>query len=337
MTTKPLIYIALSPDLFEQTGLEAFVSQWSQYADIERWTGPGSPSLDDVTSAVARAAILVTGWGTPSLSRIFKQWTPETSPLRMVAHTAGSVKFLLHPDALERGLLVVHANESLAEAVAEFTIGAILAMRRQMFLSAAHYQQGRPAPSYATMRELPGSVIGIIGASAIGRRVLDLLRPWRVHILLYDPYCPDTLLDQYSAERVELLDLFRRSDIVSLHAPITAETVGMLKAEHFQAMPDGALFINTARGVLVDHAALLAELQTGRISALLDVSDPTEPLPPESPFFQLKNCVLIPHQAGNSLEARLRQGSYTGEDVLAYLQGGPLNHRVTADRWDTMA
>ena len=111
----------------------------------------------------------------------------------------------------------------------------------------------------------------------------------------------------------------------------------MLRAEHFQAMQDGSLFVNTARGVLVDHAALLRELQTGRISAFLDVTDPEEPLPPDLPFFKLENCVVIHHQAGASLEARQRQGRFTVEDIVNYLEGRPLARKVLAERWAVMA
>ncbi|RPJ40784.1 MAG: hydroxyacid dehydrogenase [Chloroflexi bacterium] len=337
MTDKPIVFVAISPDLIAQTGLERFFPQWEESARVERWQGPANPPADLVAEAAGRAEVMVTGWGTPSLIEPLRGWALETSPLRLVVHTAGSVKFLLPGEALERGLLVSHANDSLAEAVAEFTIGAILGMRRQIFLSAQRYKAHQPAPAYTSMRELPGSVVGIIGASAIGRRVMEWLRPWQVKILLFDPYVSAAQAAQWGAEPVSLLDLCRLSDIVSLHAPITPETVGMLGAEHFSAMKTGALFVNTARGVLVDHAALLAELQTGRFSALLDVTDPTEPLPPDSPFFALENCVLVPHQAGNSLEARLRQGKYAGEDVLAYLEHRSLSHRVPPEKWRTMA
>jgi phosphoglycerate dehydrogenase-like enzyme len=187
------------------------------------------------------------------------------------------------------------------------------------------------------MRELPGSTVGIIGASAIGRRVMALLRPWNVRILLYDPYASLATAAEYAAQQVDLLTLMRESDIVSLHAPVTPETLKMLGAEQFAAMKDGALFINTARGRLVDHDALLRELQTGRIAAVLDVTDPIEPLPAGSPFFQLDNCVVFPHIAGHSLEARVRQGSMVADDILAYLQGQPLRYEVAVSRWATMA
>jgi phosphoglycerate dehydrogenase-like enzyme len=289
-----------------------------------------------VQAALQQAEILVTGWGTPPLPELV-DWSPQRSPLRLVAHTAGSIKHLVTHQMLADGLLVTHANESLAEAVAEFTVGAILAMRRQMFFCMRRYAAHQPVNAYAQMHELPGSTVGIIGASAIGRRVMDLLRPWRVKLLVFDPYVSAEALQAYEAEKVELLELCRRSDIVSLHAPVTPETLGMLGAAHFAAMKAGALFVNTARGRLVDAGALLAELQTGRIAALLDVTDPSEPLPPDSPFFALENCVVLPHIAGHSTQARQRQGRYMADDILNYLAGRPLRFRVAPERWDTMA
>ena len=334
---KPSVYLAISPTLYHEIAFDQYLPRLEEAAQVERWPGPGSPTAEAVRDATHRCEVLVTGWGTPSLEEALQDWSPETSPLRLIAHSAGTIKYMLPRQALERGLLVVHANESLAEAVAEFTIGAILAMRRQIILSAERYRAGKPALPFTAMRELPHSVIGIIGASAIGRRVMELLRPWNVRILLYDPYCTPQAAAAYQAELVDLPTLFRESDVVSLHAPITPQTIGMLRAEHFAAMKDGALFLNTARGKLVDHDALLRELQTGRIYALLDVTDPLEPLPRESPFFQLENCVLVSHQAGNSVEARERQGRYTAEDVLHYLHGEPLKFRVPPERWDMIA
>jgi phosphoglycerate dehydrogenase-like enzyme len=338
MTDRPFVYIAINPQLFDEIRFGDHLPALETAAKVERWLGAGNPPIEVVQEAIQRAQVLVTGWGTPSLILPLQNWSPEVSPLRLVAHTAGSIHHLVTKETVERGLLVCHANESLAEAVAEFTLGAFIAMRRQMFLSAERYKNHQPAPSYQVMNELSGSVVGIIGASAIGRRVMELLRPWRLKILLFDPYVSVETAVSYNAERVDnLVDLFQRSDIVSLHAPITPETIGMLRREHFAAMKDGALFVNTARGRLVNHADLLAELQKGRIWTLLDVTDPTEPLPPDSPFFGLENCAIIPHQAGNSIQARQRQGSYTASDILNYLAGKPLQFPVRSERMSTMA
>ena len=338
MDDNRLIYIAINAELFDEIRFGEAMPALQAAAKVERWVGPGNPPLETVMEAVRHAEVLVTGWGTPALAAPLRSWSPETSPLRLLAHTAGSIHHLVERETVERGLLVAHANESLAEAVAEFTFGAFIAMRRQMFLCAERYKNHQPSPGFRLMNELPGSVIGIIGASAIGRRVMEMLRPWRVQVLLFDPYASAETAAAYGAEQVEdLMALFQRSDIVSLHAPVTPETIGMLRGEHFAAMKDGALFVNTARGRLVDHDALLAELRQGRIWAMLDVTDPTEPLPSDSPFFALENCVVIPHQAGNSVQARLRQGKYAAEDILNYLAGRALRFPVVAEKMATMA
>jgi phosphoglycerate dehydrogenase-like enzyme len=333
---KPTIYVAIAPSLVQELELEGQLARLESAAQVERWAGAGNPQPEVVADALGRAQVLLTGWGTPTLAPL-ADWTPESFAVRLVAHTAGTVKQLVPVAAIERGLLVTHANDSLAEAVAEFTLGAILMGWRNAFAAAARMRAGRERLPVAAQREVRGSTIGIIGASAIGRRVLKLLAPLGATLLLYDPYCPPAVAAEHGATLVGLHDLLRQSDIVSLHAPITPETIGMLGAAEFAAMRDGALFVNTARGRLIDHDALLAELQSGRISALLDVTDPTEPLPRESPFFELENCVPLPHVAGISLEARRRQGQMMADETLRLLAGEPLRYQVTRERWDTMA
>ncbi len=335
-SNQPLIYLALDPARVEELYLEEQLPRLAAAARLERWAGPGRPPLDVVTDALHRADIVLTGWGTPPLTPL-REWTPETFPVRLIVHSAGTVKSLIPVEALERGLLVTHANESLAEAVAEFTIGAIIAARRQMLPSAARFKAGQPRVPIAAMFELPGSTVGVIGASQIGQRVLRHLAPWHVDLLLADPYCPPERAAEFGATLVDLPELLRRSDIVTLHAPVTPETLGMLGAAEFGALKDGALFVNTARGRLIDHDALLAELRTGRISAVLDVTDPTEPLPPDSPFFALENCIVFPHIAGMSVQARRRQSAMTVDETLRFLRGEPLHYQVTPERWPTMA
>jgi phosphoglycerate dehydrogenase-like enzyme len=332
----PLVYVALSPELLRELELDQELPRLRELARVELWEGPGRPTPEAVDAALGRAQVLVTGWGVPPLTAL-AGWSPESSPLRLVAHSAGTVKRLVPVEALERGLLVTHANDSLADAVAELTLGLIIVAWRNAFASAERYRAGKGQVPIASQREIRGSTVGIIGASAIGRRVMQLLRPLGARLLLADPYATPALAAAHGGELVELGELLRSSDIVSLHAPVTPETIGMLGAAEFAAMRPGALFVNTARGRLIDQDALLRELQSGRISALLDVTDPTEPLPPDSPLFRLENCVLLPHIAGASLEARRRQGRIITEEILRFFAGEPLQHQVTRERWDTMA
>ena len=138
----PLVYLALSPELAEGLFLEPQLDRLHSVAQVERWMGPGRPPLETVTDALRRAQIILTGWDTPSLTPL-AEWTPQSFAARLIAHTAGTVKQLIPVQALERGLLVTHANDALAESVADFTLGAILAARRQMFTSAARMKAGQ--------------------------------------------------------------------------------------------------------------------------------------------------------------------------------------------------
>jgi phosphoglycerate dehydrogenase-like enzyme len=332
----PTVYVALSRALAGELGLNEQLARLEGMAQIERWEGPGNPTPAAVAAALRRAQVLLTGWGTPALAAL-AEWTSQDFAVRLVAHTAGTVKQLVPVAAIERGVVVTHANDSLAEAVAEFTLGAIVMARRHAFAAAARMRAGREHVPLAAQHEVRGSTIGIIGASAIGRRVMKLLAPLDVTLLLYDPYCPPAVAAEHGAKQVGLHDLLRSSQIVSLHAPVTPETIGMLGAAEFAAMQDGALFVNTARGRLIDHDALLAELQRGRLNALLDVTDPNEPLPHDSPFFGLENCTVLPHMAAVTVEARLRQSQMMIDETLRFLAGEPLRFQVTRARWDTMA
>lgn len=334
--TLPLVYVAVSPERVRELYLDERLGNLAEVARVERWPGAGNPPLDVVADALRRAEVVVTGWGTPSLAPL-AAWTPEEFAVRLIAHSAGTVKSLVPVEAVERGLRVTHANQSLAESVAEFTVGTIITARRQVIPSVARMKAGEGRVPLTRMRELGGSTVGIIGASQIGRRVMRLLAPWELTLLLYDPYCPPAVAAEHGATLVGLDELLRRGDIVTLHAPVTPETLGMLGAAEFGAMKEGALFVNTARGRLIDHDALLAALRSGRIDAWLDVTDPTEPLPADSPFFALENCVVTPHMAAITVEARQRQSRYTVEEIVRFLRGEPLHYEVTLARWEIMA
>jgi len=334
--TPPLVYLALAPELAEFLELNRQLPRLEGLAQVEHWQGPGNPPAAVVAEALSRATVVVTGWGTPPLAPL-ATWTADSSPVRLVAHSAGTIKQLLPLAALERGLPVSHANDALAESVAEFTLGAIIMGRRQVFAARDRMRAAQPKVNPATQRDISGCTVGVIGASAIGRRVLGLLKPLGPTLLLYDPYCTPQQAAALGAELVALHELLRRSEVVTLHAPVTQETLGMLGASEFAAMQDGALFVNTARGRLIDHAALLRELEAGRLFALLDVTDPSEPLPPDSPFFALEQCVVLPHMAAVTVDARRHQSAYTIDEVVRFLRGEPLRFQISRARWDTMA
>ncbi|MEV0380311.1 hydroxyacid dehydrogenase [Nonomuraea sp. NPDC050643] len=274
--------------------------------------------------------VLITGWGCPPLDETVLAAAPR---LRATLHAGGSVKGLISPACWDRGLLVSSAADANAVPVAEYTVGAVLLAGKGVFTLREDYRRRRWFP----LGEVHPSVgnhgrrVGVVGASRIGRRVIDLLAPHDLELCLYDPY---TRVE--GVEQVGLEDLLRSCDIVSLHAPATDETRHMLDRRRLALMPDGAVLINTARGSLVDTDALVAELRTGRLSAVLDVTDP-EPLPSGSALYDLPNAFLTPHIAGSQGNELARMGAAVLDELERLAAGSPLAHQVSHDDLDRVA
>lgn len=276
---------------------------------------------------LAGAEVLFTHWGSPLLDEAALRRLPA---LRAVVHAAGSVKHHVTPAVWERGITVSSAADANARPVAEFTLAAILFANKRVLESARRYrreQSGYDLLPYFAGHGNYGRTVGIVGASRIGRRVIELLRPFDLDVLLYDPYVGPAEAASLGVRPLPLDELVPRSDVVSIHAPQLPETHHMFDAELLARLADGATLINTARGSLVDTEALVAELRTGRIHAVLDVTDPEEP-PVGSPLYTLPNVLLTPHIAGslgNEL-ARMAQGAV--DEVERYAQGRPFAHGV---------
>jgi phosphoglycerate dehydrogenase-like enzyme len=250
------------------------------------------------------------------------------------------VKTLVDRAAFARGIAVTNAVAANAVPVAEFTFAAIvMAGKRVLHFRDAFRADRTRASSEALMDEPLGNyrrTIGIIGASTIGRRVISLLANLDCRILLHDPFVAAHDPVARSVELVSLDEVMSRSDIVSIHAPLLPSTRGMLGARQFAAMRDGATLINTARGALVDEAALIAELTTGRISAVIDVTDPEIP-DAASPLFDLPNVLLTPHIAGAVGTERSRLGRLVADEVERFVAGEPLIHAVDPYLLDRLA
>jgi phosphoglycerate dehydrogenase-like enzyme len=166
-----------------------------------------------------------------------------------------------------------------------------------------------------------------VSASKIGRRVLELLRPFDFTVLLHDPYVDEAEAAALGARLVEIDELVARADVVSVHAPDLPETEHLINAERLALMRDGTVVVNTSRGRLVDTDALTDELLNGRLSAVIDVTHP-EPLPAHSPLYDLPNVFLTPHVAGSHGNELSRMGLFMVEEAERYVAGEPLLHRV---------
>lgn len=295
----------------------------------------------EARTVLAEADVLITGWDSPLINDTVLDVAPR---LRLIAHAGGTVKQHVAPNCWDRGVVVTTAAQANAVPVAEYTLAFILLAGKKTFASAAalrvqqsKYPVDRP-PAESRHAEIGnrGSTVGIIGASRIGRLVLGLLRPFGVRILLSDPTVTPAEAAELGAQLVPLHQLMATSRVVSLHAPVLPATFGMIGAHELAAMPDGATFINTARGVLVDQDALRAELSTGRISAVLDVTDP-EPLPDGDGLYALPNVILTPHIAGSLGNELGRLGDAAVAEVQRFAAGLAAENAVSRAELERMA
>jgi phosphoglycerate dehydrogenase-like enzyme len=334
VTWRPRVVLAMSAHTRDRLFTPRLADRLRSVADVDL-----DVRIEDFAQLEARAAtalegaeILLTGWGAPRVDARALDLMPR---LRAVVHAAGSVKFLVRPEVFERGIQVTTSADANAVPVAEFTFAAIVYAAKRADRFAREFRAHRTMDLRQEMRLPPEAVganditVGIVGASRVGRRVLELLTHLSVDVLITDPYLSRADASALGVTKTTLDDLMARSDIISLHAPALPETRHLIGKDQLAAMRDNAVLINTARGALVDTEALIDELRSGRIEAVLDVTDP-EPLPADSPLFELPNVRLTPHIAGalgNEVPRLLQQAIGEIERLAA---GQPLSHPVTA-------
>jgi len=285
---------------------------------------------------------LITGWGSPPLTEeVFE----NADRLKIIAHSAGSVKAGLLPRnvvekyIIPRSICVCNAPKAIAYNVAEVTLGLMITVGHRLFDHALNVRERLIWHDRSIPREVKtinGSIIGIVGASTVGREVIRLLKPFDCRILVYDPYLSDEEAQRLDVEKTSLESLFKESDFISVHAPLTEETLRMIGQKHFKLLQDGAVFINTSRGKVLDQEALIKECKTGRILVALDVTDP-EPLPKDSPLRRLKNVIITPHVAGNGYYGAKKIGEMTLQALEDFFAGREVKNRVDFKRYNVLA
>ncbi|MFE7707855.1 hydroxyacid dehydrogenase [Streptomyces sp. NPDC057486] len=285
---------------------------------------------------LAAVEILITSWGCPPLDDAVLTRMPA---LKAVVHAAGSVKHHVTDACWDRGLLVSTAAAANAVPVAEYTVAAILFANKRVLEIRGLYREHRNALDWTA--RFPGfgnyrRTIGLVGASLVGRRVLELLRPHDFDILLADPHLDPEAVRSMGVRLVELDELLAASDVVSLHAPALPETYHLLDARRLSLLRDGATLVNTGRGSLIDTESLTAEALSGRIHAVLDVTEP-EVLPATSPLYSLPNVLLTPHIAGSLGGELLRITSSALDEVERYCSGREFAYPVTRAALTTSA
>ncbi|BDE12430.1 D-3-phosphoglycerate dehydrogenase [Mycobacterium kiyosense] len=249
--------------------------------------------------------------------------------LRAIASTRGDPNNVDIPGATAAGIPVLNTPARNADAVAEMTVALLLAATRHLLTADADVRSGNMFRDgtipYQRFRgwEIAGRTAGLVGLGAVGRATRWRLEGLGLRVVAYDPYSDEA---HHSLE-----ELLAESDVVSLHAPVTDDTTGMIGAAQFAAMRDGVVFLNTARAQLHDTDALLDALRSGKVAAAGLDHFAGEWLPTDHPLAAMPNVVLTPHIGGATWNTEARQAQLVADDLEALLSGARPAHIVNPE------
>ncbi|QDU71464.1 hydroxyacid dehydrogenase [Mucisphaera calidilacus] len=297
-----------------------------QISDLMPMSSDPLPTAEAFAPGVVHrdVEVILSTWGLP---RLGPERLDQFPSLRLICHGAGSIAPFVTPDIWERGIRITTATDANAVPVAEFTFATIIYALKRVLRHRETYRLARKRVRV----DMPGayqSTVGLVSLGSIGRLVLDRLKSLDVRVLVHDPFVQQEVMADLGVESVDLPTLFARSNVVSLHTPLTDETRGMFGADLLGRLPANASLINTARGGLIDEPALMRLAQERQdLDFYLDVTDP-EPPDESSTLYTLENVFLTPHIAGSMDGECARMGQMILDEITGYVRDGSLEHEV---------
>lgn len=284
----------------------------------------------DAAEKIGDAEVYVTAWDCPRLDETILD---AAKNLKLMVHLGGTVVPYVTDAVWERGIRVISGNDLMAESVAEATVAYILTAQRRIPYYHRRFTDEKVwrAPGDFT-DSLLGKTIGLVSYGAIPRHLVRMLAPFRVKLKVYDiKPLPEADKGKYGLIEASLEEIFSTCDIVSLHTPLYDETFHMIDDRLLGLMKKDALLVNTARGGIVDEAALVRHLKAKDFRAIIDVYE-QEPPCKENPLFECENAILIPHMGGPTFNLRAYITEVLLKEAEAFLEkNGDLPHEITCE------
>ncbi len=255
---------------------------------------------EELRDALVGIDVCITSWETPKLT---EEVLSRADKLKIVAHGAGSVAPYVSEAVFDKNIHVLTGNPVFAESVAEGCIAYIMCSYRNLERHIMQMRCGAWKEPNPKNRGIMDRSIGLVGFGLIAKNFVRMLAPFHMDIKIYSSHMSEEEARSYGATKASLDEIFSTCDIISMHAAASPERYHMIKYEHFSKMKDGALFINTARSSLIDQDALEKVMETGRVSAVLDVFE-GEPPAPDWKMRSMPNVILLPHMGGPTIDRR---------------------------------
>ena len=330
--TRPKVLVLASDTLFPH-----FFSETDQkrLAEVTDWSRSSiREDTPELRQEIGNADVLMTTWHSPFITPEMLGPRPR---VKLIAHCGGEVKSRVAETIFDY-VTVTNAADPMASGVAEMALGLVLTLVRRIPDYVAEMRDGviRTNEQVSEGETLRGRKVGIVGFGRIGRAFAELIKSFKIELLVSDPYAQHEAIAERGASLVELDRLVSTCSVVVLAAALTPETRNLFDQRRLSLLPDGACLVNVARGGLIDMEALLAELRTQRLRAALDVTDPLEPLPVDHELRKLPNVILTPHIAAGGIEVRREMGDLAVDEVVRFASGQPPRNRVTREMLATM-
>ncbi len=278
---------------------------------------------------------VITGWG---ITRLTPEVLAGADKLRLLAHSAGSVKGFVTDAVFDKGIAVTHSAGRIADSVAEYTLLMAMVGLRKPHEYDRRMKNGEqwPASRGAPLYEIAGRKVGLLGMGYVGRRTARLFNAVGADVWVFDPYLSEEQAKELGVHKAELHDVLSTCPVISDHLPVTDETHHMLGAKEFALIQDGAVFVNSARSWTIDEPALIKELATGRFWAAVDVFD-KEPMPLDHPLRKMDNVMITPHLAGITVDSLQDLVATVIDETERFFAGKPMCYQVTKDMLARMA
>ncbi len=284
-------------------------------------------STQELSEKIKDIDVCITGWGTKSFD---DDVLKNANKLRLIAHTGGSAGNIGTDSVYNRGIKVLTGNSIYAESVAEGVLAYILSSLRDIPLyNKTMHEGGWPSAGFYN-KGIFDCTIGLVSFGMTAKYLANMLKPFRVKIKVNSRYLTEEAKQQYEVEYASIEEIFSTCEIISIHSPQTPSTYHMIGKELLEMIPDGALLVNTARGSVIDEAALAEELMKKRFKAALDVYE-VEPLPADSKLRGLDNVLLMPHMGGPTVDRRKFVTLSLIEDIKRFIKGEPLQLEISKE------
>ncbi len=299
-----------------------------QIADVDYNTMERNFTPGELKDRLRGVDVALTGWGTTLFDETVLSGNDS---LRLIAHTGGSVTPVMSDAAYDRGIRVISGNDLYAESVAESVIAYALAALRRIPEYLDRTRSGGWYRAGEVWEGLLDQTVGVIGFGMTSRHLFRMGKAFRLKFkVLEKPYLTPDIQAEYGFTTAPLEEIFQSCKVVSLHCGMTKSYYHLVNERLLGMMPDGALLINTARGPVIDEAALVKELKRGRIRAVLDVYE-EEPLPKDSELRTLPNALCVPHMGGPTFDRRQLITMALIDNIQNFEAGEPMNLEISRE------